>query len=87
MGPIEKKMQEKLTTALNPAELNIQNISAQHKGHAGDNGTGESHFEVEIVSSKFTGLSRVAAQRMVYEILSDELKGDIHALSLTLKPL
>ena len=48
---------------------------------------GESHFNVEIVSARFAGLSRVARQRLVYEALADELRTDIHALALkTLTP-
>ena len=83
MRPIETLMQQKLTAALDPVELVINNTSDQHKGHAGDNGTGESHFDVKIVSHKFTGLSRVAAQRLVYQTLAEEMKEHIHALSLT----
>lgn len=85
MSPVKDIMTQKLTEALNPVELVIDNTSDQHKGHAGDNGTGESHFDVLIVSEKFENLSRVSAQRLVYDILADELKERIHALSLTLK--
>ncbi len=48
---------------------------------------GESHFTVDIVSEAFTGKSRVDRQRLVYDILAEELKSDIHALALkTLTP-
>ena len=56
--------------------------SARHAGHAGAREGGETHFNVEIVSAEFAGKSRVARQRLVYALLSEELKGPIHALSL-----
>jgi BolA protein len=40
-----------------------------------------------VVSPRFAGLSLVAAQRLVYEALADEMGGEIHALSVrTLTP-
>jgi BolA protein len=35
------------------------------------------------VSSRFEGLSKLEAQRLVYGILSEEMAGEIHALSMT----
>jgi BolA protein len=75
---IEKKLQE----ALQPNELRITDDSHRHAGHAGAREGGESHFTVEIVSARFTGLNRVARQRLVYDILKGELDGPVHALSL-----
>ncbi len=43
----------------------------------------ESHFHVAVVSAAFAGQSRVARQRLVYGLLAEELRSDIHALSLT----
>jgi BolA protein len=56
-------------------------------GHAPIDGQGETHFSLTIVSDAFTGKSRVARQRMVYDVLKDELAERIHALALkTLSP-
>lgn len=56
-------------------------------GHAPTDGQGETHFTVTIVSASFAGQSRVNRQRMVYEVLQDELRERIHALALkTLTP-
>jgi BolA protein len=82
-GPIATRIEAKLTQALNPARLTIRDDSNRHKGHAGHNPEGESHFHVEIVSAAFAGQSRVARQRMVYGILADEMKQRVHALALT----
>ena len=79
---VARAIRTKLTEALQPSRLEIIDESAGHAGHAGARPEGESHFSVEIVSEKFTGLSRVARQRLVYDILADDLKTDIHALAL-----
>ncbi|MEY4999639.1 MAG: hypothetical protein RIS00_1683, partial [Pseudomonadota bacterium] len=48
----------------------------------GDDGSGESHFTVEIESSAFAGVNRVLRQRMVNKALGD-LPGDrVHALAI-----
>jgi BolA family transcriptional regulator, general stress-responsive regulator len=77
-------IEAKLTEAFRPTALVVTDESARHAGHAGAREGGESHFRVEIVSAEFAGKSRVARQRLVHDVLSDELKGPIHALSLAL---
>lgn len=80
-------IRDKLTAALSPLRLEIIDESHKHIGHEGAPSGGESHFQVEIVSRAFEGCSRLKRQRMVYEILSSELAGPVHALSLaTLTP-
>lgn len=83
---MEDKIRTKLTQSLKPISLTIVNESKKHKGHAGDDGSGETHFHVEVVSGAFSGLSRVACQRMVYTLLDEEFKSGLHALSLRLSP-
>lgn len=82
MGPVATRMQSKLTDALAPIELTIEDDSQRHVGHAGHDGRGESHFNVTVVSDEFEGRSRVDRQRLVYRILSEELADRVHALSV-----
>lgn len=77
-----ERIEIKLTEALKPTRLSIRDDSHRHKGHAGYKEGGETHFHVEVVSPSFEGLSRVARQRKVYELLSDELAERVHALEL-----
>ncbi len=85
MSQVEEKMREKLTQDLEPIRLEIENVSHHHAGHASSPGTGESHFNVLIVSRAFEGESRVARFRTVHRILAEEMAGPVHALSLTLR--
>lgn len=75
---------EKLSSAFAPLALVVEDESARHHGHAGAAPGGETHFNVRLVSAIFSGLSRVERQRRVHAVLADELKTQIHALSLTL---
>ena len=89
MSDYQKRIEQKLTEALSPLRLSIEDDSHRHAGHAGahPDGSGQTHFNVEIVSNAFEGVSRVSRQRRVYEILARELEERVHALSLvTLTP-
>ena len=81
-GPVAAEIDQRLRAALAPTRLIVTNDSARHRGHAGDDGSGESHFTVEIVSPAFAGLSRLARQRAVNAALGDLLRDRIHALAI-----
>ncbi|MFD1121905.1 BolA family protein [Methylophilus flavus] len=66
--------------ALNPEQLDIQDDSAMHKGHAGNTGGG--HFTITVKSSLFSGKSQIMRHRMVYQCLHDLMPHRIHALSI-----
>lgn len=80
--PVVDLIEQRLGAALAPSRLIVSNDSAQHRGHMGDNGTGETHFSVTIESAAFTGQSRVARQRLVNRALADLLASRIHALAI-----
>ncbi len=81
-GPIEAEIEKRLIAGLSPSKLIINNDSAMHSGHSGDNGTGESHFSIEIESGQFTGKNRVAMQRMVNAALGDLMDEKVHAMAI-----
>jgi BolA protein len=76
-------IREKLTERFAPTRLEVEDQSHRHIGHEGARPGGETHFAVTIVSAAFTGHSRVARQRLVYQTLAAELAAQVHALSLT----
>ena len=45
----------------------------------------EDHWQAQIVSAIFAGLSLVQRHRLVMAALADEMKGPIHALTLDVK--
>lgn len=81
-GPIATEIESRLRLALNPSHLLVINDSDKHRGHAGHDGSGESHFTVELVSTAFIDQGRLARHRLVTDALSDMLPAKIHALSI-----
>lgn len=81
-GPVATEIEARLRSALSPTHLAVINDSARHRGHMGDDGSGESHFTVEIESAAFAGQNRVARQRLVNRALEDLLREKVHALAI-----
>ena len=81
-GPLATEIERLLTAAITPARLAVINDSARHHGHAGDDGSGESHFTVEIESAAFSGVSRLERQRMINRALGDIPGTRVHALAI-----
>lgn len=82
IGPVAQEITTRLSKALDPSQLEVVNDSARHRGHSGDDGSGESHFTVTVESALFAGLNRVARQRLVNAALADLLESRIHALAI-----
>lgn len=74
-------IETRLRASLDPADMTLVDDSARHAGHAGA-ASGGGHFNVRIVSSRFSGLGRVARHRLVYDSLSDLMRNAIHALAI-----
>jgi BolA family transcriptional regulator, general stress-responsive regulator len=75
-------MKALLSAAFAPTRLAVINDSAKHHGHSGDDGSGESHFTIEIESAAFAGQSRVNRQRLVNKVLGDIPGQRVHALAI-----
>ncbi len=75
-------MEMKLKQAFAPTALEVVDDSERHRGHAGYQEGGQSHFNVMIRAEAFAGMSRVARHRAVHEALGKPLVSRIHALSL-----
>ena len=79
-------IEDALRDKLEAQHVAVIDQSPLHEGHVGAGGGG-GHFQVLVVSDRFRGLSRIAAQRIVYEALGEMMINDIHALSMrTLTP-
>ncbi len=84
-GTLAAEIERLLVAAFAPTHLAVINDSARHSGHAGDDGSGESHFTVEIESAAFVGVSRLERQRMVNRTLGDIPGQRVHALAVKAK--
>ena len=65
-----------------PEFLSVIDVSEQHRGHKNFKEGIESHFEIIIVSEKFTNLTRIERHRMINQILKEEFLSDLHSVVL-----
>ena len=76
-------LEKQLQTILQPTQLEVLDESAAHAGHSGANAEGfGSHFRIRIASPAFTGKSRVARHRLVYDALQNFIDQGLHALAI-----
>ena len=74
-------IKQKLIDKLAPESIDIIDQSHLHAGHEGAK-SGGGHFDLTIVGDCFSGLNTVARHRLIYQTLSEEMQGEIHALSI-----
>ncbi len=79
---LEQQIHAKLEAAFAPSTLAVINESHKHAGHSGDDGSGESHWRVEIAATALDGKSRIAKHRAIHDALGRDIIGRIHALTL-----
>lgn len=79
---VQQEIHDRLMAAFSPRALEVVDDSERHRGHAGYQEGGESHFNVMIRAEALRGMSRVARHRAVHKALGDELVARIHALAL-----
>lgn len=77
---IEMQIRSKLSSGLSSEFLEILNESSNHNVPK----DAETHFKITLVSAQFDGLSRVKRHQHIYQLLDEELKGEVHALALHL---
>lgn len=78
---VKDEIETRLTAAFQPTLLEVVNESHRHAGHAGDDGSGESHFRIVIRAPAFATMTRIARHRAVQQALG-ELNQRIHAIAL-----
>jgi BolA protein len=74
VAEIEARLRERLGAV----HVEVEDESRFHAGHGATGG----HYRALVVSERFAGLSRVAAQRLVYEALGEWMDGPIHAFAV-----
>jgi BolA protein len=75
------RIETRLRESLAATHVDVVDESHLHAGHAGA-ASGGGHFRATIVSPRFEGQGRVARQRLVYDVLAAEMRGEVHALSM-----
>ena len=82
-GVSAAEIERALAAGFASATIDVRDDSHLHAGHAG--AREGRHFTVHIASERFTGLTRVARHRLVYDCLSLLIPRGIHALAIDAK--
>ena len=82
---MQQRIIARLTEALDPIALDVDDEFELHAGHAGAREGGQTHYRVRIVSTRFERRSRVDRHRLVYDLLKAEFADGLHALALVAK--
>ena len=77
-----ERIRSLLQAALSPSQLEVDDDSHLHAGHAGA-ASGGGHYRVKIVSERFEGQRLVMRHRLVYDAVQGMMHSDIHALAIT----
>ena len=81
---LEESINKKINDQLKPSFFKISNFSDQHKNHYAGENKDTSHIKIIIVSEIFDGHSRIERERIVHNILKDEILTEIHSIRLKL---
>jgi len=79
---VTQEIRQKITKELAPESFDLRDESESHRGHAGYQEGGESHFQLTLRSTALDGLSRVAQHRKIHAAIGPELMARIHALAI-----
>ena len=82
MNEIESKIQNLISDKLSIFKIEIINDSHKHANHKKDTSGG--HFRLFVVSNNFKNLNLIKRHQLIYEILNNMIKTEIHALSMKL---
>lgn len=82
---VADEIKSALVAAFSPQLVEVHDDSEAHRGHAGFQEGGESHFNLVISDEPFKGMSRVARHRAIHSAIGPDIIGRIHALSIEIR--
>ena len=80
LGSIEKKLEKKIDFQ----KIEIVNNSHKHRGHKFFSEE-KYHLHLKIKSLYLNSISRINAQKLIMNILKEDLKTKIHALEISIE--
>tara|TARA_Y100001936_G_C15665450_1_gene453409 strand:+ start:246 stop:524 length:279 start_codon:yes stop_codon:yes gene_type:complete len=77
---IENRIKKLITENLDTIFFQLDDLTEKHKTH--DLYTSGGHYKVIIVSNTFHNMTLLERHKLIYGILKDMIKKEIHALSI-----
>ena len=81
---IEKILTKKIYEKIDHFYYKLINFSDQHRLHKSNDRGDYSHIKLIIAAKDFNNKNKISRERIVHQILNEELKHHIHALVLKL---
>ena len=82
INQLSKKIENKLLQESSIKDVKIIDNTHKHLKH-NSHQKGKFHIKLEIISDTLKKLNRIQSNKVIYKILSDELKTDIHSLQIS----
>lgn len=82
---LDNEIRSALEKKFAPTTLEVVNESGMHAGHAGDDGSGESHWRIVIEAEEFGAMTRLARHRAIHAALGEGIIGRLHALAIDVR--
>tara|TARA_B100001027_G_C16209435_1_gene304439 strand:+ start:164 stop:415 length:252 start_codon:yes stop_codon:yes gene_type:complete len=79
---MELMIYKKLKDFFSPEYLEVINESSLHAGHKSSPNNGNSHFYIKIKANRFTKITMLDSHKLIYSLLNDEMRNQIHALRI-----
>ncbi len=77
-------VKKKLESKIEIQTLKVEDKTFLHKGHKG-NEENKFHLKIYVESSELSKLSKIESNRIIYNILDQELKDQIHSLQILIR--
>ena len=71
---LKERIIAKLNNNLTVQTLNVINQSHLHQGHLGDDGSGETHFKIELKAKELEEEKLVNSHRKIKDLLKEEFE-------------
>lgn len=82
---MKKEIEEILHAEFEVEFLEVINNSHLHAGHLGDDGSGNTHFKIEIKAKELEGISKINAHRAINKAVNPLFEKGLHALEIKIK--
>mgnify|MGYP000337833689 FL=1 len=77
---MKNKILKLLQSKINIHKIQIYDLSDKHKNHTKSNTGG--HYKIHVISDDFINMTLLNRHQIIYSILGEMLKNEIHALSI-----
>ena len=76
------RIESLIINEINPEFFLIKDVSEEHRGHGSFKDGVESHFDITVVTDKFSDKNKIERHRIINKLLKEEFLLDLHSVTL-----